>query len=72
MEGTFSFNRLKVALVEHNRTSKWIAEQMGKSETTVSRWASNRCQPSIEQLFEIARLLNIDARELLNSCSEQK
>lgn len=67
MEDNNNLNRLKVALVERQRTSKWLAEQMNKSETTVSRWASNKSQPSVEQLFEIARLLDMDVKELLNS-----
>ena len=62
-----NLNRLKVALVEHQKTSKWLAEQMEKSETTVSRWASNKGQPSVEQLFEIAKHLNMDVKDLLNS-----
>lgn len=62
-----NLNRLKVALVEHHKTSKWLAEQMEKSETTVSRWASNKSQPSVEQLFEIAKHLNMDVKDLLNS-----
>ena len=62
-----NLNRLKVALVERNKTSKWLAEQIGKSETTVSRWASNKSQPSVEQLFAIAEILNMDVRELLNT-----
>ena len=40
---------------------------MEKSDTTVSRWVSNRIQPSVEQLFEIARLLDMDVKDLLNS-----
>lgn len=40
---------------------------MDKSDTTVSRWVSNRIQPSVEQLFEIARLLDMDVNDLLNS-----
>lgn len=67
MEENLNLNRLKVALVERNKTSKWLAEQMGKSETTVSRWASNKSQPSVEQLFAIAEILNMDVRELLNT-----
>lgn len=67
MEENINLNRLKVALVERNKTSKWLAEQMGKSETTVSRWASNKSQPSVEQLFAIAEILNMDVRELLNT-----
>ena len=67
MEENINLNRLKVTLVERNKTSKWLAEQMGKSETTVSRWASNKSQPSVEQLFAIAEILNMDVRELLNT-----
>ena len=67
MEENINLNRLKVALVERNKTSKWLAEQMGQSETTVSRWASNKSQPSVEQLFAIAEILNMDVRELLNT-----
>ena len=62
-----NLDRLKVALVERQKTSKWLAEQMEKSETTVSRWASNKSQPSVEQLFAIARLLGMDVKDLLNS-----
>ena len=67
MEENPNLNRIKVALVERQKTSKWLAEQMGKSDTTVSRWVSNRIQPSVEQLFEIARLLDMDVKDLLNS-----
>lgn len=67
MEENPNLNRIKVALVERQKTSKWLAEQMDKSNTTVSRWVSNRIQPSVEQLFEIARLLDMDVKDLLNS-----
>ena len=67
MEENINLNRLKVTLVERNKTSKWLAEQMGKSETTISRGASNKSQPSVEQLFAIAEILNMDVRELLNT-----
>lgn len=67
MEENLNLNRIKVALVERYKTSKWLAVQMKKSDTTVSRWVSNRTQPSLEQLFEIARLLDMDVKELLNS-----
>lgn len=40
-------NRIKVVLVEKQRTNRWLAEQMGKSENTISRWCSNKSQPSI-------------------------
>ena len=65
MTETIMLNRIKVALAERQKTSKWLAEQLGKSETTVSRWASNRVQPSVEQLFKIADILEMDVKELL-------
>jgi transcriptional regulator with XRE-family HTH domain len=60
-------NRLKVILAEKSKTNKWLAEQLGKSEVTVSRWVTNENQPSMETLLEIAQLLDIDIKELLNS-----
>lgn len=61
----FKYNRIKIALVERDRTNVWLAERMGKSTMTISRWASNKSQPSIEQLVEISKLLDMDVRELL-------
>lgn len=60
-------NRLKVVLVEQNRTGKWLAETIGKNEATVSRWCSNSIQPSLEMLVVIAQVLNVDVRELINN-----
>ena len=51
-------------MAEHNKTNKWLAEQLGKSETTVSRWVQNKNQPSITQLVEIAKVVEIDAKDL--------
>lgn len=59
-------NRLKVILVEKEKTGKWLAEQLDKDPSTVSKWCSNKIQPSIETLDKIAILLNVDVRELLN------
>ena len=56
-------NRLKVVLVENG---KWLAEQVGKNEATVSRWCSNKMQPSLDMLVKIAGLLNVDPRQLIN------
>ena len=63
-------NRIKVTLVEKQKTNRWLAEQMGKSENTISRWCSNKLQPSIAQLQEIANLLDVDVRVLLKSQKE--
>ena len=59
-------NRLKVVLAEKNKKGKWLAEQLGKNEATVSRWCSNSAQPSLEMLVKIASILNVDPRQLLN------
>lgn len=64
---TDRINRLKVVLVEQNRTGNWLAEQLGKNEATVSRWCSNSSQPSLEMLVKIASILNVDPRELITS-----
>ena len=63
-------NRIKAGLAEKQRTNRWLAEQMGKSENTISRWCSNKSQPSIAQLQEIANLLDVDIRVLLKSQKE--
>lgn len=63
-------NRIKVTLVEKQKTNRWLAEQMGKTENTISRWCSNKSQPSIAQLQEIAILLDVDVRILLKSQKE--
>lgn len=60
------FNRLKVVLAERDITNKWLAEQLNVTEITVSRWASNKRQPHLEQLFAIAHAINISPRELIN------
>ena len=64
-------NRIKVTLVEKQKTNRLLAEQMGKSENTISRWCSNKSQPSIAQLIKIASLLNIDAKDLLETTLER-
>ena len=58
-------NRLKVVLVEQKKTGKWLAEQLGKDPSTVSKWCSNKMHPSLEILIQIACLLDIDVRELI-------
>ena len=59
-------NRLKAVLAEQGKTSRWLAEQLDKSENTVSRWCANKVQPSIQQLNEIASILDVDVRLLIN------
>ena len=59
-------NRIKVVLAEKQRTNRWLAEQMGKSENTISRWCSNKSRPSLDMLVKVAELLNVDPRQLIN------
>ncbi len=60
-----NLNRIKVVLVEQQKTGKWLAEQLGKSTCTVSKWCSNTIQPDLATLDKIATLLNVDIRELI-------
>lgn len=59
------FNQIKVMLVKKKRTGKWLAEQIGKSNCTVSKWCSNSAQPDIPTLSKIAEVLEVDIRDLL-------
>ena len=58
-------NRIKVVLVEHKKTNKWLAEQLGKDPATISKWCTNSSQPSVETLMEIAKCLGVEVHELL-------
>ena len=60
-------NRIKVVLVEKKKTNKWLAEQLSKDPATVSKWCTNTSQPDLNTLIKIARHLEIDIRELINS-----
>ncbi len=65
-----ALNRIKVVLAEKGKSNKWLAEQLGKGDATISKWCTNRSQPSIETLVEIARVLKVDAKDLLQSTME--
>jgi len=60
-------NRIKISLVEHNKTNKWLAQKLNVNPATVSRWCTNDMQPSLETLIEISDALNVNVRELLVS-----
>ena len=68
---TTNLNRLKVVLVEQNRTGKWLAEQLGKSTCSVSKWCQNTVQPDLQTLDRIAKLLNVDVATLLNPTKQE-
>ena len=63
-------NRLKAVLAEQDKTSKWLAEQVGKSACTVSKWCNNAVQPDLNTLDKIAKLLDVDVRELIVSSKQ--
>lgn len=65
--GTTNLNRLKVVLVEQNKTGKWLAEQLGMSTCSVSKWCQNTVQPDLQTLDKISRLLDVDIKDLLIS-----
>jgi transcriptional regulator with XRE-family HTH domain len=65
-------NRLKVVLAEKKCTNKWLAEQLGKDQATVSKWCTNNAQPTLEMLLKIANVLEIDVKELLHSNTSSK
>ena len=60
-------NRIKVVLVEKKRTNKWLAEQLGKDPATISKWCTNTSQPDLATLAQVANLLEVDVKDLLNS-----
>jgi transcriptional regulator with XRE-family HTH domain len=60
-------NRLKVVLVEKKRTSRWLAAELGKNPSTVSKWCTNVSQPDLQTLNRIAELLDIDVKSLITS-----
>lgn len=65
-------NRLKAVLAEQQRTSKWLAETVGRNEATVSRWCTNSCQPPMEMMYKIAKLLDVDIKDLLVSTKKEE
>ena len=64
---TVRYNRIKVVLAEKEKTGTWLSEQMNRNIGTVSRWMTNKVQPSVEQLYDIAKHLDVDVRDLLVS-----
>ena len=62
-----NLNRLKAVLAEQDKTGKWLAEQLGKSTCTVSKWCKNSVQPDLNTLNEIANKPQVDIKDLLVS-----
>lgn len=60
-------NRIKEVLEERGIKQTWLAERLGKSFCIVNSYVCNRRQPSLDVLFEIAKILNVDIKDLLSS-----
>lgn len=60
-------NRLKIVLAEEQKSNKWLAEQLGKDQATISKWVTNSSQPDLKNLLRIAKTLNVDVARLLNA-----
>lgn len=60
-----NLNRLKVILAEKNITNKWLAEQMGVGQATISKWVTNSAQPNLEMLIKLSKTLNVEISELV-------
>lgn len=58
-------NRIKIVLLEKDKTNTWLAEQLGVSKTAVSKWCTNRNQPTVETLYQVAEVLDVEVCELL-------
>ena len=58
-------NRIKTALVDNGKTNKWLAEQLGKDPATISKWCTNACQPSLEMMITISKLLKVNLNDLV-------
>ena len=71
MQEKKDINRLKVVLAEKKRTNKWLAEALDKDPATVSKWCTNTVQPGLETLLEIAKVLEVDIKDLLHSSQDE-
>lgn len=60
-----NLNRIKAVLADRQKTNKWLAEQLDKDPATVSKWCTNSCQPSLETMVAIAKVLEVDMNELV-------
>ena len=60
-------NSIKVVLADKKRTNKWLAEQLGKDPATISKWCTNKAQPALETIIEIAKLLEVEVADLIRT-----
>ena len=58
-------NKIKVVLAEQDKNNKWLADKLGKGEATVSKWVTNKSQPTLANLIDIAKALNVKVSDLI-------
>lgn len=63
-------NRFKIVLCEKKKTSKWLAAELDKNPTTISKWCTNTIQPDLPTLNRIAELLDVDIKDLIQSTKQ--
>ncbi len=65
MEKKIYPNRIRVILADKQLTNRWLADKLGVADMTVSRWTTNKIQPSMSQFVEISKILKVDINDLL-------
>ena len=58
-------NRLRVVIAEKNLSNKWLSEQLGIGQPTISKWVTNSAQPNLEQLIKLSKILEVDINDLI-------
>ena len=58
------YNRIKTVLTENEKSAKWLADKLERDKSTISRWCTNDMQPPVETFYQIAKLLDVEVREL--------
>ncbi|EEX19612.1 helix-turn-helix transcriptional regulator [Prevotella veroralis] len=64
-------NRLRVVLADKQITNRWLARKLSVTDMTVSRWTTNKIQPSVSQLIEIAKMLSVRLDDLVEPYSKE-
>lgn len=64
-------NKIKVVLAERDLNNKWLSEKLGKDPATISKWVTNKTQPSLETLISIANVLKVSVQDLIRQDSNE-
>lgn len=64
-------NKIKVVLAERDLNNKWLSEKLGKDPATISKWVTNKTQPSLETLISIANVLKVSVQDLIRQDSTE-